>query len=402
MISRDLEQTVNEHLAFQPAVALLGPRQVGKTTLAQSIAKTRPGAVFFDLEKPDDRAAFGFASRLFEQYRFQLVVLDEVQAMPRLFEELRPEIDAYRQPGRFLLLGSASGQLLQQARESLAGRLSSLSLYPITLAEYLQAQQGSADRSRASLFTSQFWLSGGFPQSALAQTPAQGLLWRQQFIQSLVLNDLQQFGVTVPHEAMLRLWSMLAHLHGQVLNASQIGLALGGVSYHTVNRYIDILCDAFMVRRLMPYGTNLGKRLVKSPKLYIRDSGLLHALLKVTDLRALSGHPVAGFSWEGFVIEQALAAVEQVDPLATAYFYRTTAGAEMDLYVESSSGRRLAFEIKLSTQPRLSKGFWSAHQDLQPEQTLVVAAINQGYVIQDDIQVIPPWLVAPKVKQFLA
>jgi predicted AAA+ superfamily ATPase len=401
MISRDLEQTVNEHLAFQPAVALLGPRQVGKTTLAQSIAKTRPGAVFFDLEKPDDRAAFGFASRLFEQYRSQLVVLDEVQAMPRLFEELRPEIDAYRQPGRFLLLGSASGQLLQQARESLAGRLSSLSLYPITLAEYLQAQQGSADRSRASLFTSQFWLSGGFPQSALAQTPAQGLLWRQQFIQSFVLNDLQQFGVTVPHEAMLRLWSMLAHLHGQVLNASQIGLALGGVSYHTVNRYIDILCDAFMVRRLMPYGTNLGKRLVKSPKLYIRDSGLLHALLKVSDLRALSGHPVAGFSWEGFVIEQALAAVEQVDPLATAYFYRTTAGAEMDLYVESSSGRRLAFEIKLSTQPRLSKGFWSAHQDLQPEHTLVVAATNQGYVIQDDIQVIPPWLVAPKVKQFL-
>ena len=401
MISRELEQTVNEHLAFQPAVALLGPRQVGKTTLAQAIAKTRPRAVFFDLEKPDDRAAFGFASRLFEQYRSQLVVLDEVQAMPRLFEELRPEIDAYRQPGRFLLLGSASGQLLQQARESLAGRLSSLSLYPITLAEYLQAQQGSADPSRWPLVTSQFWLSGGFPQSALAQTPAQGLLWRQQFIQSFVLNDLQQFGVTVPHEAMLRLWSMLAHLHGQVLNASQIGLALGGVSYHTVNRYIDILCDAFMVRRLMPYGTNLGKRLVKSPKLYIRDSGLLHALLKVSDLRALSGHPVAGFSWEGFVIEQALAAVEQVDPLATAYFYRTTAGAEMDLYVESSSGRRLAFEIKLSTQPRLSKGFWSAHQDLQPEHTLVVAATNQGYVIQDDIQVIPPWLVAPKVKQFL-
>ena len=330
------------------------------------------------------------------------MVLDEVQAMPRLFEELRPEIDTYRQPGRFLLLGSASGQLLQQARESLAGRLSSLSLYPITLAEYLQAQQGSAtDPSRWPLITSQFWLSGGFPQSALAQTPAQGLLWRQQFIQSFVLNDLQQFGVTVPHEAMLRLWSMLAHLHGQVLNASQVGLALGGVSYHTVNRYVDILCDAFMVRRLMPYGTNLGKRLVKSPKLYVRDSGLLHALLKVTDLRTLSGHPVAGFSWEGFVIEQALAAVEQVDPLATAYFYRTTAGAETDLYVVASSGRRLAFEIKLSNQPRLSKGFWSAHHDLQPEHTLVVAATNQGYVIQDDIQVIPPWLVASKVKQFL-
>ena len=403
MILRELEQTVNNHLAFQPAVALLGPRQVGKTTLAQAIAKTRPGAVFFDLEKPDDRAAFGFASRIFAQYRLQLVVLDEVQAMPGLFEELRPEIDAYRQPGRFLLLGSASGQLLRQARESLAGRLSSLSLYPITLSEYLQAQDSkAAEPSRWPLVTSQFWLSGGFPQSALAQTPAQSLLWRQQFIQSFVLNDLQQFGVNVPHEAMLRLWSMLAHLHGQVLNASQLGLALGGVSYHTVNRYIDILCDAFMVRRLMPYGANLGKRLVKSPKLYIRDSGLLHALLKITDLRALSTHPVAGFSWEGFVIEQALAAVEQIDPLATAYFYRSIAGAEMDLFIEASSGKRLALEIKLSTQPRLSKGFWSAHQDLKPQQTLVVAAVNQGYFMHDSIEVIPPWLIAAKVKQLLA
>jgi predicted AAA+ superfamily ATPase len=380
MIDRRLLQEIDLRLKQQPAAVLLGPRQVGKTTLARQVAAAWPDAVFLDMEDEADRARLAQPAAFFGRYRDRLVVIDEVQALPEIFAALRPEIDAERRPGRFLLLGSASGKLLRQASESLAGRVAYLELTPFLISEIGTGVGNSAAR------ISSLWLRGGFPHSFLAASEVESLAWRADLIKTLLTRDLPQLGVTIPAETLRRFWRMCAHLHGQLFNASQLGLALGGLAHTTVARYLDLLVDALMLRQLEPWHANVGKRLVKSPKVYVRDSGLLHALLGIASLDDLAGHPAAGLSWEGFIIEQLIAGLP---PLATHGFYRTAAGAELDLVVESG-GKRVGYEIKLSNAPRPARGFWTACEDLGLDHAVVIAPVREGYPLADRVEVIPP------------
>jgi uncharacterized protein len=386
MLNREFLPDVRRRLAQQPALVLLGPRQVGKTTLAREVAAGVSDAVFLDLEREADRARLADPETFLARHRRQLVVLDEVQTMPNIFAALRPEIDADRHPGRFLLLGSASGRLLQQSAESLAGRVAYLELPPFLASEV--AEGTANDPARVS----SLWLRGGFPRSYLAADEAESLAWRGDFIQTFLARDLPQLGVTIPAETLRRFWRMCAHLQGQVFNASQLGAALGGVAHTTVVRYLDLLVDAMVLRRLEPYLANVGKRLVKSPKVYVRDSGLLHALLGIATLDDLAGHPVAGHSWEGFVIEQIIAALP---PLASFGFYRTAAGAELDLVVEHA-GRRIGYEIKLSSAPKPTRGFWNACEDLGVAQAYVVAPVSESYPLAGNVEVVSP-LALPSI-----
>jgi predicted AAA+ superfamily ATPase len=384
MLKRILSPLLAGRLQHQPAVAILGPRQVGKTTLAHEIANGSPGTIFLDLERESDRAKLARADLFFPRHRDRLVVIDEVQTLPDLFATLRPEIDDDRRAGRFLLLGSASGALLRQSAESLAGRIAYLELTPFLLEEMLTATEMNATAHAASL-----WLRGGFPRSFLAGSDAESFSWRTDFVDTFLARDLPQLGITIPAETLRRFWRMCAHLHGQLFNASQLGAALGGVAHTTTTRYLDLLVDALMLRRLPPYLANVGKRLVKSPKVYVRDSGILHALLGIHTLDDLNGHPVAGLSWEGFVIEQILATLP---PLTTAGFYRTAAGAELDLVVEHA-GKRIGFEIKLSTAPTVSRGFWNACEDLGISQAYVVAPVREPYPLAENVEVISPLML---------
>ena len=378
MINRRAQTRLEERLARSPAVLLLGPRQVGKSTLARTMAASHPGAVMLDLERASDRAQLAEPELFLARHRDHLVVLDEVQLMPELFSALRPEIDAVRRPGRFLLLGSASGELLRQRSESLAGRISYLELPPVLALE-----------QRDDLATlQQLWLRGGFPLSLLAGDEADSFAWRRDFIESFLLRDLAQMGVKVAAESLHRFWRMQAHLQGQQLNASALGMSLGGLAHTTVARYVDTLVDALMLRRLEPVLPNLGKRLVKSPKVYVRDSGLLHALLGLHDLDALQGHPIVGASWEGFVVEQVAAAVAEVMPDAKLGYYRTAAGTELDVVIERGS-RRLGLEVKFSAAPQVGKGFWQALADLQPARSAVVAPVARRYPLKHGVEVLP-------------
>ncbi len=371
-----------QSLAWNPAVLLLGSRQVGKTTLARALAAERPGAVFLDLERGADRARLAEPELFFARHRDRLVVLDEVQFMPGLFNHLRPEIDADRRPGRFLLLGSAAGQLLRQQAESLAGRIGTVELPPLLAAEVPAAAQSLAGLQ-------QLWLRGGFPPSLDAASDAQSHAWRQDFIHTLLQRDLPSWGVAVSADNLHRCWRMLAHLQGQVFNASQIGQSLGGVAHTTVARYLGTLVDAMLVRRLEPLLPNVGKRLVKSPKVYVRDSGLVHALLGLPTVDALQGHPVAGASWEGFVIEQVAALVAtQMPPGATLAYYRTAAGTEIDAVVEAGS-RRIGIEVKFSSAPKPTRGFWQALDDLGVTQAYVVAPVTDAYPLAANVEVLP-------------
>ncbi len=379
MIERQLSATVADRLAHNPAVVLLGARQVGKTTLARAIAQRHPGANVLDMERPADLIRLAQPDLALPLQRDHLLVLDEVQLAPSLFAALRPEIDADRRPGRFLLLGSASGNLLRQSSESLAGRAAYLELPP------LQPQELPAD-----LHTVQaLWQRGGFPLSWLAKDDAHSMQWRQDFILTFLQRDLPMMGLRVPAETLRRFWTMLAHLQGQLFNASQLGQALGGVTHSTVQRYLDHLVDAMMVRRLQPHLANVGKRLVKSPKVYVRDSGLLHALLGVGTVPELQGHPICGASWEGFVLEQIAAAMPQFAQLG---FYRTAAGAELDAVIELPT-RKIGVEIKFSSTPKPTRGFWQALQDLRIEQAYVIAPVAQRYPLVKGVEVLPVWEV---------
>jgi predicted AAA+ superfamily ATPase len=377
MIFRSTQTLVERRLRQSPAVVLLGPRQVGKTTLARVVASGFDNALVLDMERESDRAAVAQPELFFPSQRDRLVVLDEVQHVPRLFTALRPEIDAQRTAGRFLLLGSASGPLLHQTAESLAGRVSYVELPPL-LASELPADMNTLQS---------LWLRGGYPLSALAEQDEQAFEWRQDFLRTFLQRDLPSLGVRIPAETLRRFWTMLAHLQGQLFNASQLGNALGGASHTTVGRYLDTFVDTLMLRRLPPYLANVGKRLVKSPKVYVRDSGLLHALLGLATVRDLQGHPLAGASWEGFVIEQIAAALPQG---ATLGFYRTAAGSELDAVVETGS-RKIAFEVKFSSAPKPTKGFWLALQDLGIQQAYVVAPVTRRYPLSTGVEVIPVW-----------
>lgn len=377
MIERSLSASLRERLAFYPGVVLLGPRQVGKTTLARAIAAEHPQALVLDLERPSDRAQLAEPELFLSQHRDRLVVLDEVQMMPDLFTHLRPEIDADRRPGRFLLLGSASGALLRQRAESLAGRVGYLELTPLLAAELPQ------DLSTLQ----QLWLRGGFPLAYLAPSERLAFAWRQDFIQTFLQRDLPLMGVGVAADTLHRFWRMLAHLQGQLFNASQLGQSLGGASHSTAARYLDLLVDTLLVRRLEPFFPNVGKRLVKSPKVYLRDSGLLHALLGIASLADLQGHPIVGASWEGFVVEQVAAHLPEGAQLG---FYRTAAGTELDIVIERGS-RRLGIEVKFSVAPTVGKGFWQARTDLELTRAVVVAPVERAYPLREGVAVVPVW-----------
>ena len=376
MIERQLQATIERRLLQAPAVVLLGPRQVGKTTLARAIAAAHPNAMMLDLERESDRAALEQPELFFPAHRDRLLVLDEIQLMPRLFAALRPEIDADRRMGRFLLLGSASADLLRQSGESLAGRVSYLELTPLLAAELPRVDLAGLQSH---------WLRGGFPLSYLAPDESASYTWRQDFIRTFLQRDLPGMGVRVPAETLRRFWQMLAHLQGQLFNASQLGMSLGGASHTTATRYLEVLVDTMMVRRLQPYLANVGKRLVKSPKVYLRDSGVLHALLGVATVQQLQGHPIAGASWEGFVVEQVAAALPHDAQLS---FYRTAAGTELDLVIERAN-RKVGVEIKFSSAPKPTKGFWHALQDLQIDRAYVIAPVPRRYPLADRVDVVP-------------
>jgi predicted AAA+ superfamily ATPase len=374
MIPRRIEALVRDRLGHLPAVALLGPRQVGKTTLAHAIANGRK-SVYLDLESPVDREKLTDPTLYLSGHEDDLVVLDEVQRAPELFATLRGLIDQGRRRGkklgRFLLLGSASADLLQQS-ETLAGRISYIELAPFDVLEV------PAGKLR------QLWVRGGLPESFLADDEARSLLWRQDFIRTYLERDIPQLGPRIPATTLQRFWTMLAHVQGGLFNAAQLarGLAVDG---KTVARYLDLLVDLMLVRRLQPFQANVGKRLVKSPKVHIRDSGIVHALLNIGDYEALLGHPVSGASWEGFVIENLIsAAPQQTVPL----FYRTGAGAEVDLILEIPKHGLWAIEIKYGLSARPEKGFFIACDDLKPARRFVVNSGTDRYSVSANTEAI--------------
>ena len=373
MFTRIAQNKLTSHLAWSPAVAILGPRQIGKTTLARSLLKTQPDAIYLDLESPQDRARLGEGPLFLQASADRLVILDEVQNAPELFSVLRGEIDRIRRPGRFVLLGSASFELLRQS-QSLAGRLSLIDMFPLLVNEVGQDLTTVQD----------LWVRGGFPPSFTAIDSKTSWAWREAFIRHLLHTDLPALGLRVDAQSLRRFWRMLAHVHGQLFNASAIANSLD-VSAPTVGRWLDHMVGALLVRKLEPFHVNLGKRLVKAPKVYVRDSGLLHSLLGLSNADDLQGHPMTGASWEGFVIDQIAA---HLPDGASLFFYRTAAGAELDVVVESGQ-RKIAFEIKFSIAPKVTKGFWQSLQDVQPEKTYIVAPVQQRWPFAEGVEVIP-------------
>ena len=373
MFLRIAQPALTTALSWSPAVAILGPRQIGKTTLARALLETHPNALYLDLESPQDRAALGDGPLFLQAHADRLIILDEVQHTPELFSVLRGEIDRARRPGRFVLLGSASFELLRQS-QSLAGRLSLIDMFPLLVDEV-----GSDLSTLQSL-----WLRGGFPPSFTALNEQASWRWREAFIRHLLHTDLPALGLRVDATSLSRFWRMLAHLHGQLFNASAVANSLD-VSAPTVNRWLDHMVGALLVRKLEPFHTNLGKRLVKSHKVYVRDSGLLHSLLGLTSVADLQGHPIAGASWEGFVIDHIAA---HLPAGASMSFYRTAAGAELDVVVEVGQ-KRIGFEIKFSIAPKVSKGFWQSLHDVRPHQAFIVAPVQQRWPFAEGVEVIP-------------
>ena len=366
-----------------PAIALVGPRQCGKTTLAKQYLElvwaTGGDAQYFDLEKPSDRMKLASDPEAFLRRQKGIVCLDEVQHAPALFEVLRSLIDEDRRPGRFLLLGSATPALLKQSSETLAGRIATRELTPFQWRELSEAGIGK----NPLVPLESLWLRGGFPDSTLAEDNGASFRWREDFIRTFLERDIPQLGFRVPSQTIDRFWRMCAHLHGQSLNLSYLGQALG--TSHTAPRHhLDILSGAFMMRLLEPAEANLSKRLVKTPKAYLRDSGILHALLGLETLNDLDGHPVRGASWEGFVIEQLIGAATEG---WRASYYRTAQGAELDLILEKGS-RRIAFECKASSSPSVTRGFWTSLDDLKITEAYVVAPIQQPFPIGKGIEAI--------------
>jgi len=377
MIERHFLSTLTQRLQASPAVVLLGPRQVGKTTLALQVANNWPtGSTYLDLERPADRLRLDDADAFLRIQGNKLVILDEIHRMPGLFEILRGIIDERRRDGQrfghFLLLGSASLDLMQQSSETLAGRVAYVNLGPIQALEW------------ASTELDTLWLRGGFPDSLLAANDAASLRWREDFVRSYLQRDVPMFAPRLPAETVGRLWTMLAHQQGALLQQSRLASGLG-VSSPTLDRYIDLLVDLQLVRRLRPWSGNTGKRLVKAPKVYLRDSGLVHALLGLENLNDLAGHPVCGMSYEGFCIDNLLAATKAS---VTPYTYRTHAGAEIDLMLERGGKPWMAIEIKRSTAPSLSKGFDIACNDLGISQRFVVYPGTERFPMRHGAQAI--------------
>ena len=377
MNSRFILPELIKSLNYSPAVALLGPRQVGKTTLAFEVGKhiTKP-TLYLDLESEQDLAKLANAALYLSGHQDKLVILDEVHRSPGLFPILRGLIDQARRAGNagglYLLLGSASLDLLKQSGETLAGRVAYMELSPFNVLEIAPQQ---ADN---------LWVRGGFPDSFLAKSEALSLRWRQDFIRSYLERDIPQFGPRIATETLRRFWGMLAHHQGGLLNTSELARNLG-VDVKTAGSYLDLLVDLLLVRRLPPWHANIGKRLTKAPKVYVRDSGLIHALLNIPDKETLLSHPVIGKSWECFVIENIL----NTTPAGVqGYFYRTSGGAEIDLLLVWPDGDLWAIEVKRSLSPKIERGFYSACADLNPTRKFVVYPGQEQYRMAEDIMVI--------------
>lgn len=374
MIKRRLHEQLLYLLQHYPAVALLGPRQVGKTTLALEVSSVMP-SIYLDLESDADRAKLTNPELYLSDHVDKLVILDEVQRSPNLFQDLRGLIDQGRRngvkSGRFLLLGSASIELLHQSSETLAGRIAYLELTPF---DVLEIEQDKSD---------DLWVRGGFPDSFFAADDL-SLRWRQDFIRTYLERDVPQLGPRIPAETLRRFWGMLAHAQGGLLNAASLARSLG-VDGKTIAKYLDLMVDLLLVRRLQPWHKNNGKRLVKSPKVFIRDSGITHALLGLKDKEALFGHPIVGASWESYVLENLIT----VAPDGTeSYFYRTSAGAEVDLVLILPGNRLCAIEIKRSLNPKPTKGFYHACDDIEPDYKFVVYPGNERFSVATGVTAI--------------
>jgi len=379
MIPRpDALKRIDNAFHVHPVAALLGPRQCGKTTLARMFAEREP-CTYFDLENPVDLRRLSAPMRVLEDLS-GLVIVDEVQRRPDLFELLRVLVDRPQSPARFLLLGSASPRLIKGVSESLAGRIGFIDLSGFDLSEVGGEQQNN------------LWIRGGFPRSFLALDDSASLTWREDFMRTFLERDIPQLGITIPSETLRRFWTMIAHYHGQVWNAAQLAKSLG-TSENTARRYLDILVGAYMVRILPPWFENLRKRQIRSPKIYIRDSGILHALLQIPDLASLQGHPKVGSSWEGFALEQVIGVLQKQE----AYFWATHAGAELDLLIRWA-GKNYGFEFKYADAPGRTRSMNTAIQDLGLEYLWVVYPGHQEYILDTKISVVPLKTVSKHIK----
>lgn len=368
-ISRYLETLLQEYISNFPVTAILGPRQCGKSTLIKEFMKDSASMLYLDLEKTSDRDKLQNPEQFFLFNKNRQICLDEIQRLPEIFSVLRSEVDQNRMPGRFIILGSASRDLIRQSSESLAGRIGYLELTPF----FFQEIKHIKDQN-------ELWLQGGFPDSLLA-TPNHSKHWRNNFIRTFIERDIPQIGFSIPADSIGRLWRMLAYNHGQILNLSNLGKSMG-VSHTTIRHYIGLLNQTFMTREIKPYEQNIKKRLVKSPKIYIRDTGILHSLLNINDLNELLSHPVYGFSWEGFIIEN----ICSLKPDYETYFYRTSHGSELDLILQYGS-RKLAFECKIADSPKPTKGFWHAIDSVKPDMVYIISPKADKYPIKENVWV---------------
>ena len=370
MIPRhDSESRVADALARSPVTALLGPRQCGKTTLARAIGAART-ADYFDLESAPDRSRLANPELTLGRSK-QLVIIDEIQRRPELFAAIRVLVDRDPRPGRFLVLGSASPRVVRGVSESLAGRVEFVDLSGFDISEV------GVDS------TVRLWVRGGFPRSFLAESEADSVAWREGFVRTFLERDIPQLGISIPAAALRRFWTMLAHLHGQTWNASRLARSMG-VADKTCRHYLDLLTGTFMVRQLQPWHTNTAKRQVRAPKIYLRDSGVLHQLLVLPDERAVTGHPSLGASWEGFVVEQLL----QILGPAECYFWATHQGAELDLLL-FHRGQPFGFEIKYNEAPRITKSMRSALSTLRLKHLWVCYPGEDTYPLHEAVTVVP-------------
>lgn len=371
LIDRLLEKTLLQYLTIFPSVAILGPRQCGKSTMVKYLINNQ-AAIYIDLQNQADLNKLTDPLLFFEANKDKIICLDEIQLIPELFSILRSVIDQNRKNGKFILLGSASRDLIQHSSESLAGRIGLLNLTPFLNNEI---------NTLPNFNLNDFWMKGGFPDSYLAENELNSSIWRENYIKTYIERDIPQLGFQIPALQMRRLLTMCAHNQGQMLNASKLGESLG-LTHPTIKRYIDLLEQTFILRTLMPYEANVKKRLVKSPKIYIRDTGILHQLLSIENYNDLLGNPIYGSSWESLVIENIIVN----NPHWNAYFFRTSSGDELDLILEKGS-KLIAIECKASAAPKVSKGFWNALEIIQPQKTYIIAPINDSYFIHENVVV---------------
>ncbi|MDO8834266.1 MAG: ATP-binding protein [Vicinamibacterales bacterium] len=370
LIQRKIGNFVSENLRVFPAVVILGPRQCGKSTLVKMLSKDLQNFMYLDLQNRDDIAKLNEPGLFFQANKEKTICLDEIQLIPDLFSILRSEIDSNRRNGRFLLLGSASRDLIQKSSESLAGRIGIIELTPFLISELKNEKEFNLNH---------FWLRGAYPDSFLAESDSASQLWRENFLRTYVERDIPQLGFQIPAQQLRRMLMMSAHSHAQLFNASKLGESIG-LTHPTVKRYLDLLEQTFILRSLQPYELNVKKRLVKSPKIYLRDSGLLHRLLQIDDFNALMSNPVFGASWEGLVIENIISSLRNCQ----FYFYRTARGEELDLIIQKGK-KIVAIECKASTAPKLSKNFWKALEIVKPDSTYVVAPVPEKYPIENKV-----------------